>query len=79
MAALNPAAQYATPPEFGGKEETECLNTTFPPNIRLCEGDRVTLKKVINNYVVTLIVQLIAIYNIFYGINNIIMKLKYLY
>ena len=27
---LSSATQYATPPELGGKWETECLNTRFP-------------------------------------------------
>ena len=28
--ALSSSAQHATPPEFGGKWEAECLNTMFP-------------------------------------------------
>ena len=44
-AALSSATQHTTPPEFGSKWRTECLNTKFPlPNL-LCAGYSVKLKK----------------------------------
>ena len=37
-AALSSATQHATPPEFGRKWGTECLNTRFPLPTLLCAG-----------------------------------------
>ena len=44
-AALSSATQHAMPPEFGGKWETECLNTRFPRPTLLCAGYSVKMKK----------------------------------
>ena len=42
-AALSFAIQHAIPPEFGGKWETECVNTRFPLPTVLCAGYSVKL------------------------------------
>ena len=45
--ALCSATQYAMPPKFVRKWETECLNTRFPLPTLLCAGYSVMLKKIL--------------------------------
>ena len=49
-AALNSATQYAMPPDFGGKWETEFLNTRFRLHSLLCAGYSVKLILYIEHY-----------------------------
>ena len=42
-AVLSSANQHATPPKFGGKWETKCLNIRFPLPTLLCAGYSVKL------------------------------------
>ena len=41
MGSIPKRAQHTTPPEFGGKWGTECLNTRLPLPTLLCSGYRV--------------------------------------